>query len=721
MNNTKYFNDAPINSPEYDRFGIEPFAKAIALSIRDIISPVGVTIAINGPWGSGKSSAVNLVRHHLTSDEESGKVKIIDFKCWWFRGEEALTLAFLQELNSSLAESIGDKAKGLMPQLGKKLLQAGHVLGAAVNLISGGVYGAVSSGAVDFAKLFFSDNDNLDKIFQELSTALEQQNKRFLVVIDDIDRLTPDEALLIFRLVKSVGRLPNVIYLLAFDRELAEKAVAERYPSEGPHFLEKIIQASFEIPLPVHDDLNMAILEYISTLGNFTLDDKRKKRFLNVFYDAVAPYLKTPRDLARLVNSMTVTWPAVGKEVNIADFVALEAMRLFEPLLYATIRSSKNRVCGIRSHSDKYDEVTSDICGFLDRIPQHRRDFAKRALERLFPRFERMEYTRDFLDSWEAERRVCTREHFDTYFRFSIGDETISVDDIAEFCKRCGEKEYVRKLFLGALGSIRRNGKSRVPTLLDEIRIHSSQIEKHKFQPLISALFEVADDIDRDADSTASLLEFGDNFLRISWLVRALTRERCSIEERSTIFEFACETACLGWFVDFAASAVRDYFPSDGEQPEIPAMCLVSRESSIALKDKAVGAIEAASENGVLIAHQRLGEILFRWREFTNANNSRIKEWTVRQLGNGTAVAQLARAFTSDSTSLSVGMFGLGDRVTTRTVKAQISGLDDVIDVEKFRQRLEELESNTSLDGTQQQYIQIFLQAWRNQEKKGSD
>ena len=68
-----------------------------------------------------------------------------------------------------------------------------------------------------------------------------------VVIIDDIDRLTPDEALLVFRLVKSVGRLPNVMYLIAFDRELAEKAVKERYPSEGPHFLEKIIQAYFRI------------------------------------------------------------------------------------------------------------------------------------------------------------------------------------------------------------------------------------------------------------------------------------------------------------------------------------------------------------------------------------------------------------------------------------------------------------------------------------------
>ena len=55
-------------------------------------------------------------------------------------------------------------------------------------------------------------DDTVEKLQNELTQALADQNKRFLIVIDDIDRLAPDEALLIFRLVKSVGRLPNVLY-----------------------------------------------------------------------------------------------------------------------------------------------------------------------------------------------------------------------------------------------------------------------------------------------------------------------------------------------------------------------------------------------------------------------------------------------------------------------------------------------------------------------------
>ena len=106
MAKINYFNDAPIITPDDDKFGIDNFAQALARSFRELDSPIGATIALNGPWGSGKSSAVNLIRHHLETDLKKNKLEIIDFKCWWFRGEEALILAFLQELNAALRHTL---------------------------------------------------------------------------------------------------------------------------------------------------------------------------------------------------------------------------------------------------------------------------------------------------------------------------------------------------------------------------------------------------------------------------------------------------------------------------------------------------------------------------------------------------------------------------------------------------------------------------------------
>ena len=94
----RYFNDSPIESPEDDQYGITPFARSLAKSVLGIKNPIGTTIALNGAWGSGKSSAVNLIRRELEKAQDD-KLVISDFKCWWYRGEEALALAFLQNLH----------------------------------------------------------------------------------------------------------------------------------------------------------------------------------------------------------------------------------------------------------------------------------------------------------------------------------------------------------------------------------------------------------------------------------------------------------------------------------------------------------------------------------------------------------------------------------------------------------------------------------------------
>jgi predicted KAP-like P-loop ATPase len=236
-------NDRPISDPAQDRFGIDPFAKALADSIRKIKALEGTVVALNGPWGSGKSSAVNLVLHHLKDATEKGELAVVNFACWWFRGEEALALAFFRELYAGMGPTLGDKFKKALPKIGARLLKAGSVVSAGGDLAgaTAGV-GTLASGAMSWVADFIKTDDTVEKLQGELTKALVEQDKRFLIVIDDIDRLAPDEALLIFRLVKSVGRLPNVLYLLVFDRELAEAIVSERYPSEGRTIWRKLFR-----------------------------------------------------------------------------------------------------------------------------------------------------------------------------------------------------------------------------------------------------------------------------------------------------------------------------------------------------------------------------------------------------------------------------------------------------------------------------------------------
>ena len=69
-----------------------------------------------------------------------------------------------------------------------------------------------------------------------------------VVLIDDIDRLEPAEIREVVRLVRLTSDLPNVIFLLAYDRGHVAKSLGTS-ESEGLRYLEKIVQVSYQLPL----------------------------------------------------------------------------------------------------------------------------------------------------------------------------------------------------------------------------------------------------------------------------------------------------------------------------------------------------------------------------------------------------------------------------------------------------------------------------------------
>ncbi len=73
------YGDLPISTPEQDLFGIMPFVQALGRSVRQMKTPQGVVIGLNGPWGSGKSSAMNLLRLSLADAVAADELAVVSF------------------------------------------------------------------------------------------------------------------------------------------------------------------------------------------------------------------------------------------------------------------------------------------------------------------------------------------------------------------------------------------------------------------------------------------------------------------------------------------------------------------------------------------------------------------------------------------------------------------------------------------------------------------
>lgn len=710
-------SDQPIGMPSEDRLGVDPFARALATSIRRLASPHGTVLGLNGQWGSGKSSAVNLLRHHLRDAVQADELVVIDFACWWFRGEDALALAFFRELYAGMGPSLGDRFKRTLPKLGARLLRAGALVGKVAEAAGAVVSGGITEKGMEWLAGMVEQGDSVEKLHAELSKALTEQKKRFLVVIDDIDRLSPDEALLIFRLVKSVGRLPNVMYLLVYDRSLAERIVSDRYPSEGPHYLEKIVQAGFELPPPSPHDIHELLLAQLTTICGLPADDTAMLRFMNIFHESIVPSVRTPRDLTRFANLLSVSWPAIGHEVDRADFISLELLRLLYPAVHRAIQQSQGMLTrnGFSGGAAREAAVQRANEVFLSSLPVSERDRVQRMLIRLFPALESVwnnsGYGDGFAERWARERRVCAPDHFESYFRLSVGDGVLPRQQVEEFLQRAGEPLHVKETFQRAVAQRRRGGGTQAAVWLTELTAHVSEIGQQQIEPLLTALFEVLDSIDVPEDGAAAF-SIGSNELRLHWLMRALLMERTTLEERSAILMRACQTASLGWLNDITRSAWGAYHPREGKERAAANECLMTEEDANRLRGLLHARLEEAAADGTLVGHASLPFLLHAWADVAGDDGAAVKAWTLAAMSRDADLHKLARAFTSHGWSQGIGSTGGGgDVVARRTTHVQLNTLKRLVDLPLLRERLEALQAlDPQIDTA------TFLEAWRSEE-----
>jgi predicted KAP-like P-loop ATPase len=720
MSTSPNFDDLPITTPDQDLFGFDAFARMIAHSISNLQASSGVVLAINGPWGSGKSSVVNLVRYHLEHSFNNYSLKPVQFECWWFRGEEALTVAFFQELYTSLGPSLGRRFKKAIRRFGKRVMKAGAAAGAGVEFAGATGAGAIVSGTMDWLSGLVG-TESVEDLYLELKRSLKTQNKRFLVIIDDIDRLMPDEAIQMFRLVKSVGRLPNVIYLLVFDRGLAEATITNSYPSEGPHFLEKIVQASFDVPELSPPELVQQLLSNIASLvGGLKKIDSVD--FMNIFYDIVTPSVLRPRDLVKLTNVLSITIPTIGKDVYLADHVAIESIRLNHPTLFRAIRESKDLVCptaNLLQNADKVRVAERLDVAILSKVSEPVRQEWRSRLMRLFPRLEQfwgnLYHGAEIEGDWNRDRRICSRDHFDTYFRFSLPAEVLGQDEIDELISNAGDEFFLKAKLLDGLAAQRANGMTKASLVLDVLTQNADAIPPNSFIPALRTVFSLADTLDVEADRARGF-SIGSNELRIHWFLRRLLLERTDLSGRSEILMEACKSAAVGWLVNLYRSAHDDYFPREGRLPEAEENCLLTKGDTERLGTFALSQLRAASQDGRFLDHNSLAFLMFNWEDL--ASREEVREWASEKLDDNAWVISFARAFTHYSWSQGMGMFGQGDLVAKRTARVSLESLRQFFEVEELRARVQEILDSREISENQRATLGEFLEAWDRADKK---
>ena len=291
--------DAPIRAAEEDVLGRAELASAFSEQLLSLDFTEGLVVGVLGPWGSGKTSFINLARRNL----ESSGIAILDFNPWMFSGAEQLVESFFVELSSQL------KVRPGLTEVGSSLKDYGEIFSGMSWLpVVGPLMERVRLATKILAKTLPRRKEGVSGRRDKVKNALSALDKPLVVVVDDIDRLTTPEIRNIFKLVRLTANFPNVIYITAFDRERVEKALTEQ-GIPGREYLEKILQLGIDLPAaPAHlldKQILRAIEGALSGMDNVCRVDENI--WPDVFGEVIRPLLRNMRDVTPAASVLAYT------------------------------------------------------------------------------------------------------------------------------------------------------------------------------------------------------------------------------------------------------------------------------------------------------------------------------------------------------------------------------------------------------------------------------
>ncbi|NEU96024.1 KAP family P-loop NTPase fold protein [Bradyrhizobium uaiense] len=272
---------------------------------------------------------------------------VIRFSPWLIAGKAELTQALLSELARGLEEKLGDEVAASFGKVLKRLSEFAPVVGSGLDLLTSTPVGKVASafgtwtGGVAGAMI---SGPTLDDAREQLRASLRSRaNQKVVVIIDDLDRLTPAEALEMVSLVKSLGDLPNVLYFLSYSEAQLVELISSALSLDGRSYLEKIVQYPKHLP-PVDDaDLSNLLDADLEVLFR-GITDEEASRLTGSWHSVFRHYLSTPRHVRRFVNSLSVALAALSDHADRVDLALMTVLELYEPSVYAWLRRNIDMV-----------------------------------------------------------------------------------------------------------------------------------------------------------------------------------------------------------------------------------------------------------------------------------------------------------------------------------------------------------------------------------------
>jgi len=690
----------PLIEPQQDRLGHSRFAKRLADSICQMNLSEGFVIAVYGPWGFGKSTLLNFLTYYLQQKPEDEQPIITHFNPWLLSGDGDITKRFINQLQISLSQ-LKAVPEGFRARI--------------ANLVK-----AVSEIPIPYAetgkalvKLFDPQQKDTSELKEELEDKLADQHPRIVITIDDIDQLAAEDIKQLFHLIAAIPNFNNVVYFLAFDREVVIEKLGDTQGLPGEVYLQKFVHVPFELPLPDKILLRRLLFEKLNAVFVDTPKHLFKQSYWgNVYYQGIDYFIANPRDIARLTNILTVTYPGVKNEVNPVDFIAIETLRVFHRITYDIIRKNPRFFAGYPAAQGilipTLNELKSFHNSWLAQLQDRDKEPVKRLLMHLFPKLEAVwhntYYNTEHECTWRKQLRVCSLEVFPNYFCLVLTQGEFSDTEARAILALAQDVKTFGKNLI-ELGSQKRlDGTTQVWAFLEQLENYTEkEISANCIPSIVQAFFDVGDHLLCPEDEPYGIFDFG-NDMRIERIVSQLLRRLEEQARFDTLKEAMSKGDALSIIVRQVVTLSQQQGHYGAHWFDPPEKWLLSGEHLEELKTIALKRVRDAAKQSSLLKTPKLPEILSCWQAWAGEE---AKQWIQKIIGNDEELVNFLENFLQKDLSEDDSK-----RMQKTGYSLNLNSIEPYSETSLIVDQIRSLNEKGELTETQKTAITQFIQAY---------
>ena len=300
----KGFTDSPAVQ---DSFNISKYINGLVNFIKSCNTPM--TIAVQGDWGTGKTSIMTMIKNEL---KNSKNLNLVWFNTWQFSQFNLGDKLPLTMLNKLVNEVSSNKESENFKYIKKAMV---GVADAILGHISGGALEV--SSFLDNEENLFEAIERLKESFQKLVNEKAGDEGRVIIFIDDLDRIEPERAVELLEVLKIFLDCEKCIFVLAIDYSVVTRGVKVKYGNDfsegkGKSFFDKIIQVPFKMPVGSYD-ISLYVKKCFEDIG-MEVEEETLPQYINLIKYSIG---NNPRSMKRLFNSFLLL-------SNISDSEILE-------------------------------------------------------------------------------------------------------------------------------------------------------------------------------------------------------------------------------------------------------------------------------------------------------------------------------------------------------------------------------------------------------------